>query len=48
MLDHYKMVLEKVSFDSVLFRKELRKAFKNLLDDEKILLKDWLNKSTFL
>lgn len=48
MLDHYKTVLERVSFDSVKFRKELRKAFKNLVDDEQLLLKDWLNNSTFL
>jgi len=48
MLDYYKTVLGKVSFDTTLFRKELRKAFKNLIDDEKIELRDWLESSSYL
>jgi len=48
MLDYYKTVLGKVSFDPTLFRKELRKAFKHLIDDEKIELRDWLESSSYL
>ena len=45
MLEYYKMVLGRVSFDSVLFKKELRKAFRHLVDEEQIELKDWLRNS---
>jgi type IV secretory pathway TrbF-like protein len=48
MLDYYKTVLGKVSFDPMLFRKELRKAFKHLIDDERIALRDWLESSSYL
>jgi type IV secretory pathway TrbF-like protein len=48
MLEYYKVVLGKVSFDPVLFRKELRKAFRHLVEDEKIELRDWLEQSSFL
>ncbi len=48
MLDYYKTVLGKVSFDQILFRKELRKAFKHLVEDEKIELRDWLQASSYL
>lgn len=48
MLEYYKTVLGKVSFDPLLFRKELRKAFKHLVDDEKIELRDWLENSSYL
>lgn len=45
MLEYYKMVLGRVSFDSILFRKELRKAFRHLVDEEKSELRDWLKES---
>lgn len=48
MLDYYKNVLGKVSFDPMLFRKELRKAFRHLVDEEKVELRDWLKKSSYL
>jgi len=41
MLDLSKQVLQKVSFDKTLFRKELAKALKWLRPDEKLLLKVW-------
>ncbi len=40
--DYTKMVLERVSFDPVLFTKELKKAVKNLLPYELEHLKKWL------
>jgi hypothetical protein len=40
--DYTKSVLERVSFDPVLFTKELRKAIKNLLPYELEQLKNWL------
>jgi hypothetical protein len=48
MLDYYKTVLGNVSFDPVLFRKELRKAFRTLIDEDKAELCDWLKKSSML
>lgn len=42
IFDYTKSVLEKVSFDPLLFRKELRKATKNLLPYEIEKLKTWL------
>jgi hypothetical protein len=41
MLDMSKTILEKVSFDKILFRKELSKAFRWLKPDEKMILKVW-------
>ncbi|HEV7230298.1 MAG TPA: hypothetical protein VGO45_03155 [Bacteroidia bacterium] len=41
MLDMSKTILEKVSFDKILFRKELSKAVRWLKPDEKMLLKVW-------
>jgi hypothetical protein len=41
--DYTKSVLERVSFDPVLFRKELRKALKNLLPYELEQLRKWLD-----
>ena len=41
MLEYCKMILEKVSFDPQLFRKELYKAFTELVPDEIRELKDW-------
>lgn len=41
MLEMSKMILQRVSFDKSLFRKELSKAYKWLKPDEKLLLKVW-------
>jgi len=40
--DYSKMVLERVSFDPLLFEKELKKAINNLLPNEIEHLKIWL------
>lgn len=40
--DYTKSVLERVSFDPLLFTKELKKAIKNLLPYEIERLKKWL------
>ncbi|WP_405414079.1 hypothetical protein [Maribacter sp. Asnod1-A12] len=42
MLEYSKTVLKKVSFDTLLFCKELRKALKTLLPEEVEELKVWL------
>jgi hypothetical protein len=42
MLDMSKTILEKVSFDKILFKKELSKAIKWLKPDEKLMLKVWV------
>lgn len=44
--DYTKSVLERVSFDPVLFCKELRRAIKNLLPYEIEQLKKWLQNFT--
>jgi hypothetical protein len=41
MFEYTKEILVKVSFDRVLFRKELRKAVKWLKSDERRLLMIW-------
>jgi hypothetical protein len=41
MLEYTKEILMKVSFDKVLFRKELRKAMKWLKEEERTLLMLW-------
>jgi hypothetical protein len=41
MFEMSKKILEKVSFDRVLFYKELVKAIKWVKPDEKLLLKMW-------
>lgn len=41
MLEYFKTILNKVSFDGKLFEKELRKAIKSLVPDEVVELKDW-------
>ncbi|MCP2042390.1 hypothetical protein [Pontibacter sp. HSC-36F09] len=41
MLEYVKTILLKVSFDKMLFEKELRKAFKVLIPDELKQLKQW-------
>ncbi|WP_396186554.1 hypothetical protein [Flavobacterium sp.] len=42
MFDYTKSVLERVSFDPILFCKELEKAIKALLPYEMEMLKEWL------
>jgi DNA replication protein DnaD len=42
MLEYYKTVLQKVSFDAKLFSKELQKAISKLLPFEIEELKHWL------
>ena len=42
MYDYTKSVLERVSFDPILFCKELEKAIKSLLPYEMELLREWL------
>ncbi len=42
MFDYTKSVLERVSFDPMLFCKELEKAIKALLPYEMDLLREWL------
>ena len=41
MLEYVKMILQKVSFDTILFEKELRKGIRLLIKDEISELKDW-------
>ena len=41
MLEYFKTILSKVSFDIVLFEKELRKAIRALVAQELIELKIW-------
>jgi uncharacterized protein YjhX (UPF0386 family) len=41
MFEYTKQILLKVSFDKVLFRKELLKAIEFMKNDEKHLLKIW-------
>lgn len=41
MLEYFKTVLSKVSFDRWLFEKELLKAIKSLMKEEIQVLKEW-------
>jgi hypothetical protein len=41
MLEYVKTILLKVSFDQILFEKELRKAFRMLVPAELLELKTW-------
>ncbi len=41
MLEYFKTILHKVSFDVSLFEKELKKAIRSLVPDEVTKLKDW-------
>jgi hypothetical protein len=41
MLNYFKTILSRVSFDARLFEKELRKAIKSLIADEIQELKNW-------
>lgn len=45
MLEYVKIILQKVSFDTMLFRKELQKSIAWLTEDEKVELKIWLDSS---
>lgn len=46
LLTYHKEVLEKISRADVrTFRKELRKAFKRLMPDERAALKEWYRSS---
>jgi acyl carrier protein len=47
MLEYYKTILEKVSFDRNLCRKEFEKATKDLNEKEIIELKEWLQNKGF-
>ena len=42
-LSYYKKILQKVSFDLQLFRKELIKAYEYLSAEDQILLKNWVS-----
>lgn len=44
MLEYTKTILEKVSFDPRIFRKELRKAVKYVTKEEYDYLKSWVRK----
>jgi len=41
MLEYFKTILSKVSFDKKLFEKELLKALKQLITDELKIFKEW-------
>ncbi len=41
MLEYFKTILSKVSFDRWLFEKELKKAINSLIPEEIITLRDW-------
>jgi hypothetical protein len=41
MLEYFKTILSKVSFDRFLFEKELRKAIRALVAEELSEFKDW-------
>ena len=41
MLEYFKVILQKVSFDHYLFEKELKKAIGRLISEELRELRDW-------
>lgn len=45
MLEYVKTVLQKVSFNDMLFRKELSKSLKWLSDHERAELHKWINQT---
>jgi hypothetical protein len=45
MLEYVKTILQKVSFDTSLFRKELQKSIKWLTTNERVELQTWLSYS---
>ena len=44
MLDYFKTILKKVSFDAFLFERELKKAIKSLINEQLEELKAWCYK----
>jgi len=46
-LEYYKLILQKVSFDPSLLRKEYRKAMQQLRPDEADQLKKWLRRTPY-
>lgn len=42
MLEYSKVILSKISFDKKLFRKEYKKAFRYLDNNERTALKNWV------
>ncbi|ELR70200.1 hypothetical protein C900_03885 [Fulvivirga imtechensis AK7] len=42
LLEYSKTILEKVSFDTILFAKEYKKAFLQLQGAERLQLKQWV------
>lgn len=46
-LDYYKLILQKVSFDPILLKKEYRKAIQRLKPEEADQLKKWLRQKPF-
>jgi len=46
MLNYCKLILEKVSFDKTLFKKEYYKALTYLNSNERIELRVWLNSNS--
>lgn len=46
LIEYYQEILGKISFaDRAVFRKELRKAFKRLMPQEREVLKNWFRNS---
>lgn len=41
-LEYSKLILSKISFDKKLFRKEYRKAFRKLDEEERVTLRRWV------
>jgi hypothetical protein len=41
LLEYFKIILQKVSFDAKLFEKELRKAINQLIKSDLLVLKKW-------
>jgi hypothetical protein len=48
MLEYYKTILGNVTFDAMLFRKELRKAMRQLRVEERMRLRDWLKQCGYV
>lgn len=46
-LEYYKLILQKVSFDPLLLRKEYRKAIQQLRPDEVDQLEKWLRRTPY-
>ena len=42
MLEYCKIILQKISFSKSLFKKEYKKSFKYLSENERLELKKWL------